>query len=66
MKEDTTWTMIRWCAAIWVSRMALRLAPAGTAKARWALYNQLWAREVSAAWDARYGKNTVDNAAPGR
>ena len=53
-ETDTRWTELRWAVTTWFLRMALKLAPDGTAACALEDVLNEWAMECRAAWCARY------------
>lgn len=51
---DTPWTTFRWRIALWIMRLGIHLAPAGTAANRLGYYHRLWCNECVTAWERRY------------
>lgn len=50
---DTAWSKARWNLSLWFMRVALAIAPSGTAKDRLAIHAREWCHECMTAWERR-------------
>lgn len=54
--NDTTFSRLRWGAALWLVGLGFRIAPKGDAKDALAYYQRHWISACQAAWENRYGQ----------